>query len=948
MNINNSSINSKVSSFELDIQKIVNFDANSKIIYISKGNYLIEIYSMATKKLLNSIKFKSYVVHFQSHPKYYNVLGVSLYDLSVLLLQIDIDNNKIETKVTYKTNFYKGIKKTLFCPDNDSSVLASLFFDAINIWDMNSHHYIYNISFDDNMSPSSNQDIKWTQTGKYLIFQRYTNLIEVFSLLHKKLLYTFESSSNHYFFSEKDKKIIIFEEGDEEENEKGNILVYNIENNEEINKINCEVFSIVKPLFDEKNSLFFLLTKKNIFIYDLVSKKKIFKYKGGFFHNFIFLKNNDNESKLLTKLMAYFNYNNFEILSIYKENLKNIYETNEQEAPYYFWNKSIKKIDDNYEFYSYKYNIYEDDEINPKQYLSIKQIDEEYESLLMNKTLEEKRELVNNNKIICSENCDVSIVYIEYIKSLIKDNTNTELLINYLTFLKKNNDELRVIFKENFENYNDEIKQFQVCFSQSFLKEKLKYIKLKSEKEQLMNLLNNIIKINNFVDLEKIIKDEKKVFENFKFNQPISFENRELYFYQNKQIIIYSIEDILNNEETESFENMKYCINKVLEKNLLEDPNILKDCLKLTLIFILISSPQRKIITDYNLNLINDEKNIVIEEKLIELGFIYNKTEKKYEYEDKNLIINEDEIKLLNLDNLQLILNDKEYNDEFKIYELYKYNAMMEFYKKHFDEDKVRKFISNILISNVIKELFSFLYGNKIKYPFFDDVNKKGKDKALEFVRKYLKFIPFKFDDTSAVTNKFTMETYIFLNSKIMSTEIKKIPKVKMDYNKISEALINGAIILINDHELNHNFHNYFYFSKNGKESLKTPRKKEIEIREGGFNLENILFGKILENLTLRQALYILNEENYKKSLYEYRCGFLLLENKDCKCKGIFEDYSKLKIEDLGKFSDYTVVRFKSNPNINYSIPIHLKNDVLGFRSVHLNNNAYKLKKINK
>ena len=117
--------------------------------------------------------------------------------------------------------------------------------------------------------------------------------------------------------------------------------------------------------------------------------------------------------------------------------------------------------------------------------MSIKQIDEEYQYLLMNKTLEEKRELIkNNNKIICSDNCDASFVYIEYIKSLIKDNTNTELLINYLTFLKNNNEKLRMIFKENFENYNDEIKQFQVCFSQSFLKEKLKYIKLKSEFEQ--------------------------------------------------------------------------------------------------------------------------------------------------------------------------------------------------------------------------------------------------------------------------------------------------------------------------------------------------------------------------------------------------------------------------------------------------------------------------------
>ncbi len=270
MNTNNSSINSKVSSFELDIPKIVNFDANSKIIYISKGNYLIEIYSMATKKLLNSIKFKSYVVHFQSHPKYYNVLGVSLYDLSVSLIEIDIDNNSIETKVTYKTNFYKGIKKTLFCPDEDSSVLASLFFDAINIWDMNSHHYIYNISFDNEMSPSSNQDIKWSQTGKYLIFQRYTHLIEVFSLLDRKLLYTFESISNHYFFSEKDKRIIIFEYEHKKGNEKGNILVYNIENNEQIYKINCEVCSIIKPLFDEKNSLFFLLNTNSIFIYDLI------------------------------------------------------------------------------------------------------------------------------------------------------------------------------------------------------------------------------------------------------------------------------------------------------------------------------------------------------------------------------------------------------------------------------------------------------------------------------------------------------------------------------------------------------------------------------------------------------------------------------------------------------------------------------------------------------
>ena len=55
-----------------------------------------------------------------------------------------------------------------------------------------------------------------------------------------------------------------------------------------------------------------------------------------------------------------------------------------------------------------------------------------------------------------------------------------------------------------------------------------------------------------------------------------------------------------------------------------------------------------------------------------------------------------------------------------------------------------------------------------------------------------------------------------------------------MDIKIISKALVNGAIVAINDHEMNHNFHNYYYLSQNGKESLKTPRKMNNEVREGG------------------------------------------------------------------------------------------------------------------
>ena len=181
------------------------------------------------------------------------------------------------------------------------------------------------------------------------------------------------------------------------------------------------------------------------------------------------------------------------------------------------------------------------------------------------------------------------------------------------------------------------------------------------------------------------------------------------------------------------------------------------------------------------------------------------------------------------------------------------------------------------------------------------------------------------------------METYIFLNSDIISQKIKKRKKNSKDNTIICKVLINGSIVAINVHELNHIFHNYYYLSKNGKESLKTPRKKDIMESEGSYYMEKLLFGRVLIELTLRQVLYILNEENYKKSLSQYRLDFLQLKDEDCQCKGIFQDYFKI-YENIKEFSDYTVIRFKSYFNNIPYISIKLKNDVLGFPNFHYNN----------
>ena len=131
---------------------------------------------MNTKNKLCSRQFYAEVIHFQSHPKYCNVLAVSLTNSNVLLFHIDIDNNKMEEKVKYKNQSHRNIYKTLFSPYDNGTILASLFYDNISIWDMNSYYYIYNIHFDNKSIRSKNLEIKWSKSGKYLVFQRYSAL----------------------------------------------------------------------------------------------------------------------------------------------------------------------------------------------------------------------------------------------------------------------------------------------------------------------------------------------------------------------------------------------------------------------------------------------------------------------------------------------------------------------------------------------------------------------------------------------------------------------------------------------------------------------------------------------------------------------------------------------------------------------------------------------------
>ena len=445
--------------------------------------------------------------------------------------------------------------------------------------------------------------------------------------------------------------------------------------------------------------------------------------------------------------------------------------------------------------------------------------------------------------------------------------------------------------------------------------------------------MNDILSLdeNNSVKLEDFMKSKKNELESFRFNQPISLEqNDELYICRNRIIILYNLKKIIESKKFKKITNMKYCIREVLDRNFFNNDKIMKDNVLMTLIIILIAVPQRNIITDYNLNLLDGKDIDLTEDKLKNLNFQYNQNLEAYENKAFNIIIEKDKIKLYNLKNLSLYINSGEKNI-FSIYELYKYNALKDYYNNKYDEEKIRKFLIKILTSKVIKEAFSFFYGKDVKYPFLNDTSNTGENKAKNYLNKYLKFVPLKMETSNAVTEKFSMETYIFLNRLTIYSNLNQSQNnLSKDEHIIMKALINGSIVAIHDHEVNHNFHNYFYCCKNGNEPLKTPRKIYGDEREGGNNMERILFGRVLYQLTLRQALFILNEENYEKPLNQFRKEFLELKKENCQPSGIFQEYSKLKFE-VEELSDFMVVRFKSGEcNFKY-ISIKLKDDVLGF-----------------
>ena len=486
---------------------------------------------------------------------------------------------------------------------------------------------------------------------------------------------------------------------------------------------------------------------------------------------------------------------------------------------------------------------------------------------------------------------------------LIKDNTNKVLITKYLKFLKENENKIDSQF---IVRYEEEYKYYKIMFEKDELVKNKFGSKDLSEKEFFIAFLKSILE----VDINKSAKFFSNINEKLKktqlFNQPITFDNQELYWYRNLFIIFTSLKKINDleqeKERIDTLQLMKNCIEKVFKRKLFEKNYIINDKILLTSLISLIALPLRDDYCDFNLNLIESKDPDIV--KTTSSGLC-----------QKN-------VDMVSTNKIGLDQND-----------LKNYNEMETFFKGIIDIENVNKFIAKIFCSNVMIEAFNLLNPEYYKFPFNDE------SEALEFIKENFHYIPYKSYKTGAIAEKLTLESYYFLQKRQIILGRNNYDE--NDIQLIETVFYNGNVIKTNCHEMNHIFYDLLFLHSNGINDVETPRKNNIEISESGKNLERLLFKRVLYRMTLPECMYILNEKNYNKSLEDFREDFNGINNCPSKIddNGIFSKFNSIfKLTDFRSLFNNALMVSDDNYDEGeirledfFINDIEDENDVLGF-----------------
>ena len=833
----------------------------------------IYIYSFENNKLLHTIQEKETKEYIRFHPDYYNLFLASSNKI-IKIWEIKTEKCQIKQTVDFDNDIY--IQDIQFIPSNKDQILI-IDNNFIIIYDLLKSNYkkVFTLK-------SPIDTFQFSQEGKILG-----------CLDEKQLTFYKLENCNLNIISSIKEDCFLFHLRKIKNYSNYNLIIINSDYIKFFNDILIDKYEKIKLSHKVKNSYY-----DNEYDYLYLFSNELIIIKISDWSRILQIYNeNDliplNSSRVNSSLIKGFIYSDEKKkktlgkYTFYCSKLNNRTDSNkstEKENEY-----SLYKIS-NFQDLNYIYNIIDENEIFKKNYLNIKEIEKEFKDNYK-LSISLKKEMAKQELKDFKEEGSLYEQYIQLIKILIKDNVSEDIVEKYLSFLKQNNGQLKGY--HNIEPYNKEIKYYSVCFTPEQLSHKFDYYdKKEDEKTQFVSLLNEIVeKTIDENNIDSFLSKYEKIKQNITtFNQPVEFNNKELYFFVSK--IILSLEILREkNNKLEHIINIQSAIKMILDKKLFEDENIINNEDRFNKLLLIILRGQNNDITRYNLNSLI-EKNYTIEEKEELISKI-----------DKSLFLCNDIIPAT-VTNIQVDTIDNKYNfdniilnyqtgKKLEKYELYKEKVLMEYYESKLDFEKIKSFMKKILLSNCIKEAFSFLYEKPYEYPF------KTFEDASDFVDNYVKFITLNDKTCKGATNKFTLKTKIFLKKGQVSSSIDINERI------FYKCLYTSSLIKTFFHELNHNFDNLYYFHSNGTIPLSTPRKENITEREGGKYFENILFKEKLKKINLKQAIYILNEKNYEKTLFNFRQDFKSPKEVDLIIEGEFKELN----EDISNLT-------KSNINL--------------------------------
>lgn len=923
---------SVLKSYELRESKDI-INANGSFIFSHNFNYLsIYFIYLPDEKPINA-KMSGYPFLLRMNPFFDEIFLISSNNEIEIWEISKLQKNCFEKiKIKGHTN---SIIAAVFCEDNNQ-LLASYSNDhKIKIWNFEKPFCVNSISV--NMPIF---DIKLF--FKYLIYIEQDHIIiydNKLLTIKKKIQIKIKECNNIILCNED--KFIILTPGIINIYSKGNnVISRNYNNNLKIKKI----------FYNNNLENIFIFFLSSIQIYN-TKDLSLIKEEEIQFYNDVFLLDNEiiKENMIVKFLLINFSNNSYHIYSFaFKEyNTNNFFSKSHLTQE--FWKNCILSISENINL-SWERNEIDKIEISKKKYINIEEIEKEIKDNYK-KSLYNVKKYVENELKKVSNNTNINYNYIDFLKLIILDNTNKDLITKYLNFIEKNEISLQKgKYKDFYETFNDELKYYSILFEKNnaFLIEK-KLNKL-SEKELFFKLLEEIRKIDvnkknekGDIDnldsfLSKIVKILNKI---QKFNQPITFDNQELYWFRNKVVIYFSLRGISKSKiKNEKFILMTESIEEIFKRKLFEKDYVLKDKKILTSLLSLIALPQDKYYLNFDLNLIETlDKNYNYEREFSDNNFkrnINSKNEVEYNYtqlkDNKikiNYTLNKKESFELCIKNFILKIETENKEITIKDEDIKTFKKLNDYYYNFINVKRINCFLAKIFCSNTFKEAFSILYPDYYEFPF------KNEKESFKFIENYFNYIPLKNKTTNAFTEKLTLESYYFMKDKKIT--LHNNFQIGNLYDLVYKTFYISGVIKTNSHELNHEFYNIIFLHSNGDLPLETPRKKKISQRESGRNLEMILFGREIKKINLSEALYILNEKNYEKNLEKFREGFNEKKDDDLKLEGIFKEFNELhyikEFNEIAKESTMTCDDIGDDNAFEGSFIEDLEdsNDVLGF-----------------